>query len=178
MSDLTALNALLPLPEKCPGPITTRPAVLEWLQRLTKAQLKLALTCSSTAERDYKPKFGPHLDVSFTCACGKTFPTAAQLGTHRYSAHKQRHPWREAVLDPRCPMCMQDFSSLKTAQAHFQKVCAPRAEASLLAGVLRAQQQERARREQASTKSHKLPTSHTATNQHTLFSSFHKARSQ
>ncbi len=57
------------------------------LKHITHKQITKIHSATSTAERIWKPKFGPSNQPIHHCACGKSFDTHSKLMTHQYSAH-------------------------------------------------------------------------------------------
>lgn len=112
---------------------------LDWIGTLTKIELKTTLTPESTAERNYKQRYGPVNQPVFVCHCKASFDTLCKLKVHQFSKHKTRDVLRSAVTGTTCPLCAATFASNKTAMAHFQlrcsKTCTPQVLRALLAST-------------------------------------------
>ena len=137
-SDLTGLRRTIdgttPLPQHhAHTGILLNNETMEWLTHLTLQQIAALLHYDSTAEKRNLTKSTALNEPIYKCTeCKAAFDDNAKLQTHRFAAHKIRHPLRKLVTTPTCPLCMITYKNLRTCQEHISKVCGPRATAQTI----------------------------------------------
>lgn len=137
--DIMKLNQTLVADRQFHGFTRIDTRFLDWVATLSKTELKTTLTAESTAERNYKPRYGPANQPVFVCHCKASFDTLCKLKVHQFSAHQTRDVLRAAVVGTTCPLCARKFASNNTAMAHFQlrcsKTCTPQVLHALLSSI-------------------------------------------
>ena len=59
--------------------------------------------------------------------CTASFDTFAKLQTHKCKKLNIRNQLREIVTTPVCPLCNQNYKTIRNCQDHITKICGPKA---------------------------------------------------
>ncbi len=125
IDDLKHLNTVLPTLLKFEGVVDE--CISELVKRFVgvpKSKLIDVESPFSSIERINNRMIGPMNKPEFECPqCHKMFDTKSKCATHRFQTHKYRPAVCNAVIEPKCPVCRQDFKNIKNAQVHFIKKC-------------------------------------------------------
>ena len=104
------------------------PQLFQCITQISKEETTKLLQVESTAERSSNVKQTVINNPTNKCdQCTASFDTNAKLQTHKCKQHQQINQFRQLVTRPICPICGNNYKTIRNCQDHITKICGPRA---------------------------------------------------